>query len=98
MYLAVNDYRSSTDHGFSNTWRIYECSAETRARVLRSGLPVCDARHADGSPLLSRMGIRPATAQERQQYRRAIAQYGGGARNILEITWPYLEEPRPCAR
>ena len=65
-WIAVNNYRNSTSSGFSNTWQIYRCTAETRKRLLLTGLPVNDQCYGDGSPCLSTMGIRAVTNAERK--------------------------------
>lgn len=68
-YVAINDYRSSTSHGFVNTWRVvsYRSKAE-RNKVLRDGLLVKDVWFSDGLPVYSTMGIRAATRQEIKKF------------------------------
>jgi hypothetical protein len=72
-YVAVNAYRSSTDNGFANTWRVWRAESQAaQRRILRDGLPVADSvyLHDDGrrSPVCSTMGVRPA---RRDEIRRA---------------------------
>lgn len=81
-FVAVNAYRSSTDHGFANTWGVMRCeSAKQQRHILNVGLPVGDQwwedsdgkRHAS----ISTMGIRAAT---RSEIREALKD--GGVRLI----------------
>jgi hypothetical protein len=68
-YIAINSYRSSTSHGFGNTWIIYRCEPSVRAALLSKGLPVKDqCRASDRGPVFSTMGIRAATAAERREF------------------------------
>lgn len=68
-YIAINDYRSSTDDGFANTWRLYHCTREQQRRLLADGLPVKDECLIDDcgalSPCYSTNGIRTLTPAER---------------------------------
>jgi len=74
-YVAINHYRTSTSHGFANTWRVHRCeSACERNRLLRDGLPV-----KDGSRCTTTMGIRLATAGERRRARQDLEVYGEAA-------------------
>ena len=73
--VAVNAYRTSTSHGFTNTWGVFRCKdREHQKIVLRDGLPVRDAMRIDSdgrrSPVLSTMGVRPATNSERKRANR----------------------------
>lgn len=68
-FLAVNRYRSSTDGGFANTWRVVEChNARQQRLILREGLPVHDVCGIDSdgrrTTCYSTMGVRAATAME----------------------------------
>lgn len=68
-YIAINDYRSSTDEGFANTWSIYRCrDRKHQQQLLDDGLPVSDQcyLHDDGSrsECYSTKGIRLASRQE----------------------------------
>jgi hypothetical protein len=68
-YIAINSYRSSTDHGFGDTWKIFRCEPAVRAALLSKGLPVKDqCRASDRGPVFSTMGIRAATAAERREF------------------------------
>jgi hypothetical protein len=68
-YIAINSYRTSTDHGFANTWTVYRCEPRVRAALLSKGLAVSDqVRASDRGPVFSTMGIRPATAAERRAF------------------------------
>jgi hypothetical protein len=69
-YIAVNAYRSATDTGFANTWRIYRVSPADRSHLLSVGLPTHD------STQLTVNGIRPATRAEIRAYRRERADSG----------------------
>jgi hypothetical protein len=64
-FISINQYRSSTSHGFGNTWQTYRISAADRARMLSEGLPVRDVCTMDRKPVCSTMGIRAATRAER---------------------------------
>ena len=67
-WLMVNEYRTSTDGGFTNTWGARGYRSRTdRDAALRDGLPVRDQWDADGHPCLSTMGLRLPTAQERRE-------------------------------
>lgn len=71
-FVAVNQYRSSTDHGFANTWRVYEClDAAHQRRILKHGLPVRDVCGIDGTPCYSTMGVRAATPAEIRAAKKA---------------------------
>jgi hypothetical protein len=74
-YVAINSYRSSTSHGFGNTWDIRRCTPADRRKALRDGLPVGDCWLSDGIPIRSTMGVRPATAAERRRVRKSAAPY-----------------------
>lgn len=63
-YISINSYRSSTSHGFGNTWKPYRITRELRGKMLGRGLPVRDCCGMDGSPIFSTMGIRAASAAE----------------------------------
>lgn len=68
-YIAINSYRSSTDHGFGNTWRVFRCEPAVRVALLSRGLAVTDqCRASDRGPIFSTMGIRAATAAERREF------------------------------
>lgn len=79
-WISINQYRSSTSDGFGNTWTIYQCTARTRNRILREGLPVSDQQYliADGTrrTYYSTMGIRLATRQEIARAKRDAREYG----------------------
>ena len=75
QYIALNSYRSSTDTGFANTWRIYQVTPADRKHILTSGIPTHD------SILPTIMGIRPATRTEIRFYRHERA--GSGYAPIL---------------
>jgi hypothetical protein len=67
-YISINGYRSSTGHGFSNTWKCYRISAQDRKQLLDKGLAVRDEMtlgpNGERGPVLSTMGIRAATPSE----------------------------------
>ena len=63
-YISINSYRSSTSHGFTNTWKTYRISKDLRTEILHKGLSIADCTDMDGSPVLSPMGIRAATLSE----------------------------------
>ena len=69
-YISINSYRSSTSHGFGNTWKTYRLSKELRKKMLKDGLPVRDCCGMDGSPVLSTVGIRSATRQEIRELKK----------------------------
>lgn len=57
-YVAINAYRSATDHGFVNTWRVYRCHGRAHQHnLLTVGLPT----HDGGKTTL---GVRRATRAE----------------------------------
>ena len=70
QYIAINAYRSATDTGFANTWRIYRVTPADRKRALTVGLPTYDDRNP------TTVGIRPATRAEIRAYRRERADSG----------------------
>ena len=72
IIIMINDYRTSADSGFANTWSPYQCdSIAHRNQILRDGLPVTDylIRHYDGREELpmSTCGLRVPTRQERRE-------------------------------
>ena len=69
-YIAINAYRSATDTGFANTWRIYQVTPADRSHLLSIGLPTHDSASATVT------GIRPATRSEIRAYRQQ-ADYSG---------------------
>ncbi len=74
-YVAINNYRTSTSNGFSNTWWVYRCKSRRHQRgVLTVGLPVSDQYYIDtdgrAHPVVSTMGIRIATRVERRRAER----------------------------
>ena len=69
-YIAINAYRSATDTGFANTWRIYRVTPADRKRALTVGLPTYDDRNP------TTVGIRSATRAEIRAYRRERADSG----------------------
>jgi len=71
-YIAINQYRSSTDDGFGNTWMLYLCTREEQRKLLTDGLPVSDVWYEDGTKCWSTRGIRTLTKSERRQALRAI--------------------------
>jgi hypothetical protein len=70
-YLAINHYRSSTDHGFVNTWAVRSCTRAEQIDALRDGLPVTDIRFDGGTfaPFTSTNGVRLATRAEIREYK-----------------------------
>jgi hypothetical protein len=79
-FVAVNAYRSSTDNGFANTWRIYECFDKAHQhRVFKRGLPVRDQEYIDDNghrrPCTSTMGVRVARAAEIRNAKRDESYY-----------------------
>ena len=66
-YIAVNAYRSATDTGFANTWRIYRVTPADRSHLLSVGLPTF------GCSIPTPIGLRPATRAEIRAYRRERA-------------------------
>jgi hypothetical protein len=66
-YIAVNAYRSATDTGFANTWRIYRVTRADRSHLLSVGLPTF------GCSIPTPIGLRPATRSEIRAYRRERA-------------------------
>jgi hypothetical protein len=66
-YIAINAYRSATDTGFANTWRIYRVSPADRSHLLSVGLPTF------GCSIPTPIGLRPATRSEIRAYRRVRA-------------------------
>jgi hypothetical protein len=70
-YIAINEHRSSTSEGSSNTWRYYCCSKETQRRLLKDGLPVSHTWKVDRDgtryPIYSTNGVRTLTAAERKR-------------------------------
>lgn len=86
-YIAINSYRSSTDHGFSNTWVVYHCTKEDQMRLLREGMPTRDVcglgPNGERSPINSTMGIElPSRKQIRELLKR---ERNGEPRH--EISW-----------
>ena len=74
-FVAINQYRSSTDEGFANTWRVWECNDRAhQVRILEHGLPCRDSEHIDNDgrrrPTYSTMGVRAATQQEIREAKR----------------------------
>jgi hypothetical protein len=69
-YIAVNAYRSATDTGFANTWRIYRVSPADRSHLLSVGMPTF------GCNIPTPIGLRPATRAEIRAYRQQ-ADYSG---------------------
>jgi hypothetical protein len=69
-YIAVNAYRSATDTGFANTWRIYRVTPADRKRLLSVGMPTF------GCSIPTPIGLRPATRAEIRAYRRERADSG----------------------
>lgn len=74
-FIAVNEYRTSDDIGFTNTWKIWECADRAqRRRILKDGLPVRDQCRIDHAghctPSYSTVGIRPATRAEIREAKR----------------------------
>ena len=69
-YIAINAYRSATDTGFANTWRIYRVTPADRSHLLSIGLPTFGCRTP--TPI----GLRPATRTEIRAYRQQ-ADYSG---------------------
>jgi hypothetical protein len=67
QYIAVNTYRSATDTGFANTWRIYRVTRADRSHLLSVGLPTF------GCSIPTPIGLRPATRSEIRAYRRERA-------------------------
>ena len=67
QYLAINAYRSATDTGFANTWRIYRVTPADRSHLLSVGLPTF------GCSTPTPIGLRPATRAEIRAYRRERA-------------------------
>ena len=79
-YIAVNNMRSSTSHGFGNTWDVYRCKDQAeRNKILRRGLAVKDQallmRDGKTRPVLSTMGIRAARPEEIRWAKRVAEQY-----------------------
>ena len=72
-YLMINGYRSSTGHGFSNTWIPHRCrSRKEQQQILQNGLPVTDVCYSDGRSLYSTMGIRIPTPTEYSRIHRSL--------------------------
>lgn len=74
-YIMINQYRSSTSSGFSNTWVCKKCTgAKQRNRILRDGLPVRDQWFLDrdgiDAPAMSTFGVRACTRAERDHAKR----------------------------
>jgi hypothetical protein len=67
QYIAINAYRSATDTGFANTWRIYRVSPADRSHLLSVGMPTF------GCSTPTPIGLRPATRAEIRAYRRERA-------------------------
>ena len=72
-WVAINAYRGEVSDGFVNTWDVYlvRGGRHQQAEILKNGLPVRDARHWDGSPVLSTCGVRPALRSERRAAERS---------------------------
>jgi hypothetical protein len=85
-YIAINCYRTSTDDGPANTWRVYHCDPYQRNSILKYGLQVNDQQTIDSEgnrgPVWSTKGVRLATAAERRRcvdWLGAVPLYDGDA-------------------
>ena len=77
-YISINNYRSSTNKGFDNTWQVFRCSRKDRQSLLTEGLPCPDIRNSDGTPIYSTIGIRASTQSEIRKYKKNRNKYGVG--------------------
>lgn len=72
-FIAVNTYRSTTDHGFANTWAIYRClSRYEQHRMLSIGMPVIHC----SDPHPTTFGLRPITRAEGQSVLLNFERFG----------------------
>lgn len=100
-FIAINSHRSSTDHGFANTWQVYECeSHEQRASILADGLPVRDVETLDSNgcrgPVYSTKGIRAATPAELREVRRLRERYHEDPEPVATVLRGFTRAA-PCA-
>jgi hypothetical protein len=66
-WIAINAYRSDTDHGGANTWAAYVCAdRSTQRHLLNEGLPTYDSKWP------TTMGIRALYPDEYRRARREI--------------------------